>query len=57
MMESSVIAKRYMGLGYSDASLSYMLRLRERAMKYGGDFLFLWHNEGPLTFKGVEATP
>lgn len=44
LMESSVIATRYQGLGYSDASLANMIRLRDRSLKYGGDFRFLWHN-------------
>jgi hypothetical protein len=44
LMESSVIAKRYMGLGYTDAALERMIELRDRALKYGGNFVFLWHN-------------
>lgn len=44
LMESSVIAKRYQGLGYSDSSLAHMIRLRDRSLEYGGDFTFLWHN-------------
>ena len=44
LMESTVIAKRYQNLGYTEAALEYMLTLKVNALKYGGDFLFLWHN-------------
>lgn len=44
VMECSVIADRYLGMGYSDSALEYMLRLRETCHRFGGDFTFLWHN-------------
>lgn len=44
LMECSVIADRYMALGYTDAALELMLVLKERALRYGGDFTLLWHN-------------
>lgn len=44
VMECSVIAPRYLGLGYSEAALETMLRLKARALRYGGDFTLLWHN-------------
>ena len=43
-MECSVISDRYMGLGYSEEAFDLMLRLKERALRFGGDFTFLWHN-------------
>lgn len=43
LMESSVIADRYMGLGYSKASLEFMMKIKDRALKYG-NFVLLWHN-------------
>lgn len=44
MMESSVIAERYLGLGYSEATLKHMQMLKHRSLQYGGDFTMLWHN-------------
>ncbi len=44
LMEGSVIDKRYQGLGYSDSSLAHMIRIRDRSLRYGGDFRFLGHN-------------
>lgn len=44
VMECSVIADRYMGLGYSDAALALMQRYRATCQRFGGDFAFLWHN-------------
>jgi hypothetical protein len=44
LMECSVIAERYMGLGYSEAALQLMLKLKERSLSIGGEFTLLWHN-------------
>ncbi|MDT8406582.1 MAG: hypothetical protein RQ715_04970 [Methylococcales bacterium] len=44
VMECSVIADRYMGLGYSDEALALMLHLKNRALQFGGEFTLLWHN-------------
>jgi Family of unknown function (DUF7033) len=44
LMESSVIGKHYMGLGYTDEAMEIMLQLKQRALAYGGDFTLLWHN-------------
>ena len=44
VMESTVIAERYMNLGYTDEALDLMQRLRERCHRLGGDFTLLWHN-------------
>lgn len=43
-MESSVISKRYMGLGYSDEALKVFISHKNICRKYKGDFVFLWHN-------------
>lgn len=43
-MECSVIAVRYLGLGYSDQALDLMLTLKRWALRHGGDFTLLWHN-------------
>ena len=42
VMEGSVIS--YLKLGHSRKSLNMMLQLKSRALKFGGDFTFLWHN-------------
>jgi hypothetical protein len=44
VMECSVIASRYLGLGYSDAALEHMLFLRNICHQFQGNFTFLWHN-------------
>ncbi|MBX3423884.1 MAG: polysaccharide deacetylase family protein [Pirellulaceae bacterium] len=44
LMECSVIAERYMALGYTDEALAYMRSLKERALSIGGEFTLLWHN-------------
>lgn len=51
IMEHSVISKRYMGLGYTEKALQYMLSLKENALKFGGDFTLLWHNSYLTTSK------
>jgi hypothetical protein len=43
-MECSVIADRYMGLGYTDEAYVKMQQLKDRAIAFGGDFTLLWHN-------------
>jgi hypothetical protein len=44
VMECSVIADRYLGLGYTNQALDLMLTLKRRALRYGGNFTLLWHN-------------
>ncbi|MEO9119802.1 MAG: MarR family transcriptional regulator, partial [Solirubrobacteraceae bacterium] len=44
LMECSVVADRYLGLGYSAAAMDKILDIKEAAMKCGGDFVLLWHN-------------
>lgn len=51
VMESSVIATRYLGLGYSDEATTLFLTLKERSLRFGGDFNLLWHNSHLLTKK------
>ena len=43
-MECSVIAERYLGLGYSDEALALMQRYRDVCHRFSGDFTLLWHN-------------
>jgi hypothetical protein len=43
-MECSVIAPRYLGLGYGPASLTLFQRLKQRCQAVGGQFTLLWHN-------------
>ena len=44
MMECSIIARRYLGLGYSGKALALMLRYRDICHRFGGNFTLLWHN-------------
>lgn len=43
-MESSIIADRYMGLGYTQAALNKFLQLKSSCKKVNGTFTLLWHN-------------
>lgn len=43
-MECSVIAPRYLGLGYGPASLALFQCLKQRCQAVGGKFTLLWHN-------------
>lgn len=44
VMECTVVAPRYMGLGYSEAAYETVFKLKDRCRKYGGGFSLLWHN-------------
>ncbi|CAM3613785.1 polysaccharide deacetylase family protein [Halomonas lysinitropha] len=44
LMECSVIAERYLDLGYSDEALKMMHELRETCYLMRGNFTMLWHN-------------
>ena len=44
LMEGTVISERYMGMGYSESTIELMSKYKKSAMKYGGDFVMLWHN-------------
>jgi hypothetical protein len=43
-MECSIIASRYMGLGYDAEALDLFCKLKERCRRFGGSFSLLWHN-------------
>jgi hypothetical protein len=44
VMECSVIAERYLGLGYGPAALDLIQQLQQRCRAVGGQFTLLWHN-------------
>jgi hypothetical protein len=44
VMECTVIASRYMGLGYGESAYELILKLKDRCRKYNGGFSLLWHN-------------
>ena len=49
VMECSIIADKYSGLGYTDEAMRKMLLLKKRALMFGGNFTILWHNSHFLT--------
>jgi hypothetical protein len=51
VMECSIIADRYLGLGCGPAALGYMLQLKQRCRAVDGQFTLLWHNNH---FKNAE---
>ena len=42
VMDGSIVY--YLGLGYSEEALDLINKLKIRSLKYGGDFVLLWHN-------------
>ena len=44
VMECSVIAERYLGLGHGPAALALIQQLQQRCRAVGGQFTLLWHN-------------
>lgn len=49
LMECTVMAQRYMGLGQSEKAIEYMKKLKATCEFYGGDFTLLWHNTDVTT--------
>ena len=48
-MECSVIAERYLGLGYGPSSLALFQRLKQHCQAVDGQFTLLWHNSNFTT--------
>jgi len=44
VMESTIIAKHYLNLGYSKESLSTFKKFKNTCKQVGGQFTLLWHN-------------
>ena len=44
IMETTVASPEYLGLGYTEKALEYIEMYKQRALKIGGEFTFLWHN-------------
>lgn len=44
VMESSIIASRFMDLGYSDEALEMFLSYKKICKQFDGNFTLLWHN-------------
>ena len=58
LMDCSVIAKRYMNMGYTKEALDTMQTLKQRALIAGAQFTLLWHNsffDGPSAYQFYEA--
>ncbi|WP_168394053.1 polysaccharide deacetylase family protein [Acinetobacter indicus] len=54
IMDCSVIAKHYMGLGYTEKALDQIINYKRVCEKVEGNFTFLWHNSffnGKHSFK------
>jgi hypothetical protein len=51
LMECSVIAERYMGLGYTEEALALMLSYKQKSHFFNGDFMLLWHNSHLLNVR------
>ena len=49
VMECSVIAQRYMDMGYSEAGLELMKKYKHTCHRFGGNFTLLWHNSHMMT--------
>jgi peptidoglycan/xylan/chitin deacetylase (PgdA/CDA1 family) len=45
LMECSVLDDNYLGFGLTDKALEFMLTLKKRSLKFGGNFVLLWHND------------
>lgn len=43
-MECTIIAERYMGLGYGQAAMDKFAELKDKCRKVNGCFTLLWHN-------------
>ncbi|WP_168408978.1 polysaccharide deacetylase family protein [Acinetobacter indicus] len=57
IMDCSVIAKHYMGLGYTKKALNEIVKYKRICEKVEGNFTFLWHNSffnGKKSFKLYE---
>lgn len=44
VMKCTIIADRYMGLGYTEESLTRFLYIKENCRKVNDSFALLWHN-------------
>ncbi|MET4694682.1 polysaccharide deacetylase family protein [Endozoicomonas lisbonensis] len=44
IMECTVLAERYLNMGYSKKTNDYVNKLKDLSMKFSGEFTFLWHN-------------
>lgn len=51
VMECSVIAEAYMGLGYTQESLDVIMFLKKQCERYRGDFTLLWHNDSLMDYR------
>lgn len=49
LMECTVIAERYMGMGYSKTALETMKAYKQTCRRFGGNFTLLWHNSHLMT--------
>lgn len=54
VMDCTVVANHYLGLGYTKEALNKILEYKNLCRKFNGNFTFLWHNSffsGPSSFE------
>lgn len=44
VMETTFFSKQYMGFGDPESIMSYIQDIKDKCIKFGGDFVLLWHN-------------
>jgi len=49
VVEVTIMAKRYMGLGASEEAIAKMLEQKRNCQQFSGEFTFLWHNSNLTT--------
>ena len=49
VMDCTIISKKYEGLGLTSKAIDRINSLKETALKCGGDFVVLWHNDALST--------
>lgn len=54
VMECSIIADEFLGLGHGPAAIALALKLRQRCFAVGGQFCLLWHNSHLTTVEDRE---
>ncbi|WP_417449430.1 polysaccharide deacetylase family protein [Kordiimonas sp.] len=54
VMDVTLLSQEYMALGYGNAVNEHVAAMKDRALRYGGNFTVLWHNSNLLTRRDRE---